>query len=105
MQAQSQIAFSEMAKKTNDPGLLAEAVNFQRRAQNFNAMMMNPRFRQVMGSRAVTAGLDANSIMNEFNSIYSPGAQQITSYLTGFNINGNNVRNGATQTNSNFHRF
>lgn len=113
LQAQSQLALQDAAARTNDPALKGQfseaALVFAQNGLNFNTTMMNQGTRQEMYQNARQRYLNsaamnpkaptldeerdaqayANGVVSDIYSSYSPGAQQISSYLTGLSTNTN----------------
>jgi hypothetical protein len=85
-QAQSTLAFTEMANKTTDPiekQRLLQAANFYRAAgMNYNTVMNSTVLKREFGHTAAQAGLEPGSILEEVYSMYNPGSQEITNYMT-----------------------
>ncbi len=93
-QAQTYLAFNEMANKTNDPvqkiHFSESALYYQQAGMNYHGMMSNNKFRRELSQNAEMSGLDSTTILNEIYGHYTPRAQEITSYLTSTNTTGIN---------------
>ncbi|MFN8792379.1 MAG: hypothetical protein ACK5Y2_13075 [Bdellovibrionales bacterium] len=120
IQAQSQLALRNAAARTQDPAMKTQLLDlsnsYTHNGLMFNSNMMNPQRQNQMFARSYESYLNtiavnpknptvdevreaqayAKSVLNDIYSHYTPGAQQITNYLT--NMNGQNgQRNGGVQ--------
>ena len=97
LQAQSYLAFNDMASKTQNPQEKLQyqqaALFYQQASNNYNNMMNNRTFQSELAHSAAQAGLEPKSILEEIYGTYRSGSQEITSYLTNVAANGNKVTN------------
>lgn len=120
LQAQSQLALKDAASRTTDPALRMQfesaATGFASSGLNYNLNMNNPATRSTLYNNAFNRYLNsyssnperasfddvqkaqayANSVVNEIYSAYSPGANEISGYLTGIAGNSSGTVAGRT---------
>ncbi len=96
-QAQTYLAYSELANKTNDPQqklqLQQAALYYQKAAMNYNSLMNNQQFKMELASDAQQAGLNPNSVLADIYGTYTPAANQIASYLSTTSLNTSTANN------------